>query len=81
MIKKNNIEIESENTGSSWVSYIHLQNTDTYPPQATQQMVIDGNTVRGGQDFKGDIVVDIDQAGKIIGIEIRGDVIPERLLK
>ena len=42
-------------------------------------MIIDGKTVEGGEGFKGEIIVDLGKDGKIVGIEILGDVIPDEL--
>jgi len=34
-----------------------------------------------GEEFVGEIVLDLDQQGKIVGIEIIGDVLPDDLSK
>jgi uncharacterized protein YuzE len=80
MIKKNKIVIQSEKVGDSFISYIYLQDFKKKSLQSNQQMIIDGKEVKGGEDFKGDLVVDLDKDGKIIGIEIRGNIVPDDLL-
>lgn len=44
-----------------------------------KQMIIDSDGVQGNENFKGDLIVDLDINGKIVSIEIIGDVIPNKL--
>ena len=68
-------------TPDSNLYYIHLKGSveELLPGQSYQQMIIDGKTVEGGEGFKGEIIVDLGKDGKIVGIEILGDVIPDEL--
>lgn len=47
--------------------------------EAKFQMTVDGQHVQGGDKFKGELIIDMDKDGRIVSIEILGDVIPKSL--
>ena len=49
------------------------------PGESVRQIVFDGYPTKEKKDFKGELIVDLDKDGKIIGIEIIGDLIPDHL--
>ena len=61
------------------LSYIALK--DIGEGEAVSQIRLDGETVElsGLDSFEGEIVIDLDKSGKILGFEIIGDVIPDSL--
>lgn len=64
-------------------SYIYLKENKNHLEQgeSVKQIVIDITTLPGGEDIKGDLVLDINANNRICGIEILGDVIPDELKK
>jgi len=70
-----------ESGGKMDASYIHLKESlrNVTPGESVQQMIVDGKTIEGGENFRGELIVDLDKKGNIIGIEILGNVIPDSL--
>lgn len=81
IIKK--IVFTHENNSSMPVSYICLKESfeDLKPTEITSDIKIDSDGIEGNENFKGEIIIDLDKDGKIVGIEILGDVIPDILKK
>lgn len=65
----------SYTSGEPGEAYISL---DTNGKSQTQ-IVLDKDGVRGNENFRGEIVIDLNAEGKVVGIEILGDVLPEQL--
>lgn len=81
MIEKK-IIFTTDNT-SPRTSYIHLKESlsESRESESVEQIVIDSKykNIQGGDNFKGEIIIDIDKDGNIVGIEILGDVIPKKM--
>lgn len=62
-------------------SYIYLREslTDLKPGEAKRQIIIDGFDADEEKKFRAEIILDIDEKGKLFGIEILGDVLPDNL--
>ena len=72
MEKKLNFSYEPGDPGEGYI---------TLEPNAKSktQIVLDDESVQGNSGFRGELIIDLNEEGKIVGIEILGDVIPDVL--
>ena len=61
--------------GDPGEGYIKL-NPDGIPHSHVK---IDNKSVEGLQNFHGEIILDLDENGRIVGIELLGNIIPDNL--
>ena len=61
--------------GDPGEGYIKL-NPDRTP---RSQVKIDNKSAEGLDNFRGEIILDLDENGRIVGIELLGDIIPDNL--
>jgi len=82
MIEKKIIfQYTEDKNGKMDASYITLAESleDSSTHEAAHQILVDDKGVQGNENFRGELIVDIDKEGRVIGIEILGDVIPQPL--
>lgn len=82
MIEKKIIfQYTEDKNGKMDASYITLAESlkDLSPGESAQQIIVDNKSVQGNENFRGELIVDIDKEGRVVGIEILGDVIPKAL--
>lgn len=72
MEKKLNFTYEPGEPGEAYISLDPAGKSKT-------QIVLDNDGVQGNENFRGEIIIDLNAEGKIVGIEILGDVLPEQL--
>jgi uncharacterized protein YuzE len=80
MIQKK-IIFTTESVDGTRMSYVYLKDSleDSALNESKQQMIISKGNIEGGDTFKGELVIDLDKNGNILGIEILGDIIPDNL--
>lgn len=76
MTKKSILFHNSKDEGID-AAYIYLVNPADL--KSNSQMTIDKHGVGNAENFKGEVVLDLDSEGRILGIEILGDVLPKSI--
>ena len=72
MDKKLDFSYEPGDPGEGYITF----NPDA---KSSSRLKIAADGIDGLEQFKGELVVDLNAEGKIVGIEILGDVIPDNL--
>lgn len=67
--------------GGMPTSYIDMKERLDEPSSgsAVNQIRFDSYKIEGNENFKGEVIIDLNEKGEIIGIEILGNVIPDNL--
>lgn len=74
MIEKKIIFQSSKDEGTdSYYIYLKESLKDSKVGESVKQIVIDN------ESLKGELIIDLDAQGKVIGIEILGDIVPDKL--
>lgn len=62
-------------------SYVYLRESlkNQEAGKSVQQIIIDDKGIEGNKGLRGEIIVDLDSEGCVIGIELLGDIIPDDL--